>query len=114
VFLDDTVSRLYEGPLEDESAVAIRDCDPNGPLVTYISKMVPTSDKGRFYAFGRVFAGTIKAGPKIRIHGPSYQPGKSEDLFVNSVQHTVLMMGSYAEPIEGCPAGNIIDLVGID
>merc|ERR1719218_157333 len=25
----------------------------------YVSKMVPTSDKGRFYAFGRVFSGTI-------------------------------------------------------
>merc|ERR1712126_78467 len=26
-------------------------------LMIYISKMVPTSDKGRFYAFGRVFSG---------------------------------------------------------
>lgn len=25
----------------------------------YISKMVPTSDKGRFYAFGRVFSGRV-------------------------------------------------------
>ena len=46
------VETLYEGPLDDESAIGIRDCDPNGPLVAYISKMVPTSDKGRFYAFG--------------------------------------------------------------
>ena len=28
----------------------------------YVSKMVPTSDKGRFYAFGRVFSGTIATG----------------------------------------------------
>jgi elongation factor 2 len=37
--------------------LGIRDCDPNGPLMLYVSKMVPTSDKGRFYAFGRVFSG---------------------------------------------------------
>ncbi|KAI0698399.1 eukaryotic translation elongation factor 2 [Cerioporus squamosus] len=108
------VETLYEGPMDDESAIGIRDCDPKGPLVAYISKMVPTSDKGRFYAFGRIFSGTIRAGPKIRIQGPNYVPGKKDDLFIKSVQRTVLMMGRYVEPIEDCPAGNIIGLVGID
>src|ERR1700722_16051954 len=108
------VETLYEGPTDDESAVGIRDCDPNGPLVLYVSKMVPTSDKGRFYAFGRVFSGTVRSGPKIRIQGPNYIPGKKEDLFVKSIQRTILMMGRYIEPIEDCPAGNIVGLVGID
>jgi elongation factor 2 len=108
------VETLYEGPMDDESAIGIRDCDPAGPLVLYVSKMVPTSDKGRFYAFGRVFSGTVRSGPKIRIQGPNYVPGKKEDLFVKSVQRTVLMMGRYVEPIEDCPAGNIVGLVGID
>ncbi|KAJ7762409.1 P-loop containing nucleoside triphosphate hydrolase protein [Mycena maculata] len=108
------VETLYEGPMDDESAIAIRDCDPAGPLVLYVSKMVPTSDKGRFYAFGRVFAGTVRSGPKIRIQGPNYIPGKKEDLFIKSIQRTVLMMGRYIEPLEDCPAGNIVGLVGID
>jgi elongation factor 2 len=108
------VETLYEGPMDDESAIGIRDCDPKGPLVLYVSKMVPTSDKGRFYAFGRVFSGTVRSGPKIRIQGPNYLPGKKEDLFVKSIQRTVLMMGRYIEPIEDCPAGNIVGLVGID
>lgn len=100
--------------MDDESAIGIRDCDPKGPLVLYVSKMVPTSDKGRFYAFGRVFSGTVRAGPKIRIQGPNYVPGKKDDLFVKSVQRTILMMGRYVEPIEDCPSGNICGLVGID
>lgn len=108
------VETLYEGPMDDESAIGIRDCDPNGPLMLYVSKMVPTSDKGRFYAFGRIFSGTVKSGPKIRIQGPNYTPGKKEDLFVKSIQRTVLMMGRYVEPIEDCPAGNILGLVGVD
>lgn len=37
-----------------------------GPLMMYISKMIPTSDKGRFLAFGRVFAGTVSVGKKVR------------------------------------------------
>ncbi|CAF1430228.1 unnamed protein product, partial [Didymodactylos carnosus] len=45
---------LYEGPQDDEAFLGIKGCDPLAPLMMYISKMVPTSDKGRFYAFGRV------------------------------------------------------------
>jgi elongation factor 2 len=105
---------LYEGPPDDESAIGIRDCDPKGPLMLYVSKMVPTSDKGRFYAFGRVFSGTVRSGLKVRIQGPNYVPGKKEDLFIKAIQRTVLMMGGKVEPIDDMPAGNIVGLVGID
>lgn len=108
------VENLYEGPMDDECAVGIRNCDPKAPLMIYISKMVPTSDKGRFYAFGRVFSGTVRAGLKVRIQGPNYEPGTKRDLFVKSVQRTVLMMGRYIEAIDDCPAGNILGLVGVD
>lgn len=66
--------------------VAIKSCDPNGPVMMYVSKMVPTSDKGRFYAFGRVFSGTVSSGQKVRIMGPNYVPGKKEDLAEKSIQ----------------------------
>jgi len=107
-------STLYEGPEDDECGIAIRDCDPNGPLMLYVSKMVPTTDKGRFYAFGRVFSGTVRTGQKVRIMGPNYVPGKKDDLFIKTIQRTVLMMGRTVEPIEDCPCGNTIGLVGID
>uniref|UniRef100_A0A914UKA7 Elongation factor 2 n=1 Tax=Plectus sambesii TaxID=2011161 RepID=A0A914UKA7_9BILA len=105
---------LYEGPHDDEAAVAIKNCDPNGPLMMYISKMVPTSDKGRFYAFGRVFSGKVCTGMKARIQGANYTPGKKEDLYEKSIQRTILMMGRYTEPIEDVPSGNICGLVGVD
>ncbi|CUM63487.1 uncharacterized protein PRCAT00001063001 [Priceomyces carsonii] len=105
---------LYEGPPDDAACNAIRNCDPKADLMLYVSKMVPTSDKGRFYAFGRVFAGTVKSGLKVRIQGPNYVPGKKEDLFIKAIQRTVLMMGRFVEPIDDCPAGNIVGLVGID
>eukprot|EP01096_Ripella_sp_DP13-Kostka_P001435 TRINITY_DN116_c0_g1_i1.p1 TRINITY_DN116_c0_g1~~TRINITY_DN116_c0_g1_i1.p1 ORF type:complete len:869 (-),score=426.81 TRINITY_DN116_c0_g1_i1:149-2674(-) len=108
------VEFLYEGPLDDVCAEGIRNCDSNGPLMLYISKMVPTSDKGRFYAFGRVFSGTVRTGQKVRIMGPNYVPGKKDDLFVKNIQRTVLMMGRNVESIEDVPAGNTVALVGID
>lgn len=108
------VHNLYTGPQDDECAVAIRDCDKDGPLMLFVSKMVPTSDKGRFYAFGRVFSGTVKTGQKVRILGPNYEPGKKTDLFVKPVQRTVIMMGRYVEPVNDIPCGNTCGLVGVD
>lgn len=105
---------LYEGPLDDECCTAMKNCDPNGHLMMYISKMVPTSDKGRFYAFGRVFSGKIATGQKVRIMGPNFVPGKKEDLYEKSIQRTILMMGRYIEAIEDVPCGNICGLVGVD
>merc|ERR1719508_691237 len=105
---------LYEGPTDDESAIAVKNCDPTGPLMMYVSKMVPTSDKGRFYAFGRVFAGKVATGQKARIMGPNFVPGQKTDLYEKSIQRTILMMGGRVEAIEDVPAGNICGLVGVD
>jgi elongation factor 2 len=110
------VDTLYDGPLDDATATAIRTCDtsPGAPLCMYISKMIPTSDKGRFYAFGRVFSGTIATGQKVRIMGPNYVAGKKSELWVKNIQRTLIMMGRYTEQVADIPAGNTCALVGVD
>merc|ERR1712085_203580 len=70
--------------------------------------------KGRFYAFGRVFAGTIATGQKVRIMGPNYVAGKKSDIWVKNIQRTVIMMGKYTEQVADIPAGNTCALVGVD
>ncbi|QID82471.1 Elongation factor 2 [Saccharomyces pastorianus] len=97
--------QLYEGPADDANCIAIKNCDPKADLMLYVSKMVPTSDKGRFYAFGRVLP-VLLSPVKGQNQGPNYVPGKKDDF--------CLMMGRFVEPIDDCPAGNIIGLVGID
>ena len=105
---------LYEGPIDDASGTAIANCDKEGPLMLYISKMIPAADKGRFYAFGRVFSGTVSAGQKVRIQGPNYLPGSNTDLNVKSIQRTVIMMGGKVESVPDVPCGNTVGLVGVD
>jgi elongation factor 2 len=105
---------LYEGPHDDAACMGIKNCDPEAPLMMYVSKMVPTSDKGRFYAFGRVFSGKVATGQKARIMGPNFVPGGKTDLYEKSIQRTILMMGGRVEAIEDVPAGNICGLVGVD
>lgn len=108
---------LYSGePKEDDKYfMGIKNCDQNATLMLYISKMVPTADKGRFFAFGRIFAGKVRSGQKVRIMGNNYVHGKKQDLYEDKpVQRTVLMMGRYQEAVEDMPCGNVCGLVGVD
>ncbi|KPA79831.1 putative mitochondrial elongation factor 2 (EF2-1) [Leptomonas pyrrhocoris] len=108
---------LYSGEpsAEDKYFMGIKNCDPKAPLMLYISKMVPTADRGRFFAFGRIFSGTVKSGQKVRIMGNNYVFGKKQDLYDDKpVQRTVLMMGRYQEAVEDMPCGNVAGLVGVD
>lgn len=105
---------LYEGPVTDKTGQSIYNCDKDGPLCIFISKMVPTNDKGRFYAFGRVFAGTVTTGQKVRIQGPNYVPGSKNDLNVKNIQRTVIMMAGKVEAVPDVPCGNTVGLIGVD
>jgi elongation factor 2 len=105
---------LYEGPQDDKYAAAIRACKPDGPLMMYVSKMIPIGDTGRFIAFGRVFSGVITGGQKVRIMGSNYVHGEKKDLYTKAVQRTVLCMGRKQDPVESVPCGNTVALVGMD
>jgi elongation factor 2 len=108
------VKYLYEGPQDDPCAEAIRNCDPDGPVMVYISKMIPAAERGKFYAFGRVFSGTVRQGQTVRIMGPNYIPGRKDDLAIKAIQRTVLMMASKIEAVPEVPCGNTVALAGID
>jgi len=64
----------------------MKQCNPAGPLMIYVAKMTPAGDKGRFWAVGRVFSGTVAPGMCVRIMGPDYLPGNKRDLCVKNIQ----------------------------
>ena len=70
---------LYEGPMDDEAANAIRAGDQAGPSMMYVSKLVAASDTGRFHVFACVFSRTTDIGQRLRIHGPHHKLGSKED-----------------------------------
>lgn len=98
---------LYDGDLSDEYAMAMRECDPNGPLVVFISKMFPVPNTKAFYAFGRIFSGTLTQGQKVYSVG-SY---KSES---KNVQRLMPMSIRATDNLEYCTSGNIVAIQGID
>ena len=50
----------------------MKNCDVKGPLMIFILKLVPTNDRGRFFALGRIFSGVVSTGQKVRIMGSNY------------------------------------------
>lgn len=105
---------LYEGSMDDECAQAMMKCDPNGPVMMFVSKMIPSGESGRFTAFGRVFSGTVTSGAKVRILGPNFKHGSKTDLFEKNIQKVILWMAKKVEDIGEAQCGNTCGLVGID
>ncbi|CAF3737105.1 unnamed protein product [Rotaria socialis] len=80
--LEQDDSTIKTCPHDDEIFLGIRECDPYGPLMMCISKMILTLDRRRFYAFGRVFSGVMKSNQSVHIIGPNYVPGKNDHLYI--------------------------------
>ncbi|UJR19151.1 hypothetical protein I4U23_022281 [Adineta vaga] len=103
---------LYQG---DEMSSYMKECDPDGPLMIYISKMIPQSDTNRFYAVGRIFSGIVRTNQTVRIMGPNFILGKKDDLFITNLEFSpIIFMGDRIESIDEIPCGNICGLIGID
>ncbi|KAJ7608805.1 hypothetical protein FB45DRAFT_1067283 [Roridomyces roridus] len=112
---------IHLHPLSQRSAAGIRNCDPAGPLVVHISRMMPIlsqdtlKDDKRVWAFGRVFSGTLRRGQKVRILGPSYVPGQKDDLFVRNIGDLIITSGRSVQPgVEEVPAGSFVGIEGVE
>lgn len=105
---------LYAGG-DDEVLQAMKNCDPNGPTMMYISKMVPLKEgDSKFYAFGRLFSGKMRAGLQLKIMGNDYVYGEKSDVRTGTAQQVVALMAGRAESMVDIPCGNTCALTGID
>lgn len=109
------VDVLYNGPHDTKAYNDIKNCNPAGDLIIYISKMIPTGEGGTFYAFGRIFSGTVHVGQKVTILGTNYEHGSNNDVFNNkSIQSVIKLVGNRIERVEQMECGNTVALLGID
>ncbi|KAM0823765.1 hypothetical protein ACQ4PT_070654 [Festuca glaucescens] len=70
--------------------------------------------QGQIPCLRRFFAGKVATGMKVCIMGPNFVPGQKKDLYVKSVQRTVIWMGKKHESVEDVPCGNTVALFGLD
>ena len=90
------------------------DCDSEGPLVVHTTKLYPSEDGTQFYAFGRVFSGTLHAGQQVRILGEGYTIEDEEDSRISTVGRLWISEARYKVELNRVPAGNWVLIEGID
>ncbi|XP_057292851.1 116 kDa U5 small nuclear ribonucleoprotein component-like [Hydractinia symbiolongicarpus] len=108
------IRHCYTGPYDSEIAESMIDCDAEGPLVVHTTKLYPSEDGTQFYAFGRVFSGTIHAGQQVRVLGEGYTIEDEEDSRVSSVGRLWVNEARYKVELNRVPAGNWVLIEGID
>lgn len=106
------VQSAWDGDLESELAQSMRNCDPEGPVMIVLSKMILFRAK-RVVAMGRIFSGTLRKGAKVTAFLPGYKVGDKERKFTTNVQGVAILMGKDAEDVESMPAGNIVAITGL-
>ncbi|GJT06687.1 elongation factor 2 [Tanacetum coccineum] len=104
----DRVANLYQGPIDDPYANGVESCNSHAPLLLYVCKMMPAHVKGDFFAFGRVFSGTVRSGSTVTIMGPD----DVNDTKI--VQRTAILMRKKQVTMGSVPCGNTVALFGLD
>ncbi|KAM7222564.1 P-loop containing nucleoside triphosphate hydrolase protein [Rhypophila decipiens] len=108
------LQHYYTGPVDTKVAKSIMDCDQNGPLVVYITKLFSSPDAKSFYSFGRVMSGIARPGMDVRVLGEGYSIDDEEDMAMARISGVHIAETRYNVTTDGVPAGNWVLLEGVD
>jgi 116 kDa U5 small nuclear ribonucleoprotein component len=110
------LAHCYSGPIDVNSSAiqSMKSCNPSGPLVIHGVKNFPSSDGRSFWAFGRVYSGTILPGESVKILGEGYTPEDDEDSVISVVSSVAIPRGRHYIQVSRAKAGNWVLLQGID
>jgi elongation factor 2 len=97
------IPKIWHGDLESEEGKSLVNCDPKGPTIFVITKIVVDPQAGEI-AGGRLFSGTIRKGQEVKM-----LLGKKEV----KVQQVNIYKGAQRILVGDVPAGNIIGLGGL-
>jgi len=111
------VAHTYTGSLDgstSEVAAAMMACDPKGPLMVNVVKLLSGPDGRAFHALGRIYSGTLKSGDSVKVLGEAYSLDDEEDMAVCDVTGLSLGNGRYRLDTPQAHAGNWVLIEGID
>ena len=108
------VDRCYTGPRGTILAEHMEACNPRGPLVAYVAKLLPKTDASAFDALARIVSGTLKPGERVRVLGESFSPDDEEESAVSTVTAVWAAQGRYRVPLPQAAAGSWALLEGLD
>lgn len=97
------IPRLWRGDLESNAGKSLLSCDPSGPVIACVTKVVNDPHAGQV-ASARMFSGTIKMGDTMNLINARSKA---------RVPQIAIYKGPTRISAEEVPAGNIIAIVGM-
>jgi len=94
---------IWRGDVNSDVGKAMLECDPEGPLVMMVTKIIPDRYAGEV-AVGRIYSGTIRPGQEVYVIG-HYKPLR--------VQQVAVMVGPERIPVDELTAGNVVAITGV-
>ena len=108
------IPQIYTGPLDSHIAKSMLTCDPSGPLMIHVSKLLSKSDGSGFNALGRVFSGSVSVGQSVKVLGEGYSLDDEEDMVIKDITNLWISEARYKIQIESISAGNWVLIEGVD
>lgn len=108
------VKHIYTGPLDTSLTEDMCNCNPDGQLMVYSTKMYPTDDCTFFQVMARVMSGTLQAGQEVRVLGENYTLTDEEDSRILTIGRLWIFEARYKVELNRIPAGNWVLIEGID
>jgi elongation factor 2 len=97
------IPKIWHGDLESDVGKSMLNCDPKGPLVVCITKVVVDQQAGEI-AVGRVFSGKLERGIDVNL---------ILAISKQRLQQIYTYKGPNRYPIDEVPAGNIVGIAGL-
>ncbi len=97
------IPKIWHGDLESPVGKSLLACDPNGPIMFVVTKVVVDPQAGEICT-GRIFSGTMKKGEQVHLF-----KAKS-DL---RLQQIYIYNGAKKEIVDSSTAGNIVGVGGL-
>ncbi len=97
------VERLWRDKHDEELFNALKNCDPNGPLIMGVNAVRIDPHAG-IVVTGRVFSGTLREGEDVYLINAKKK---------QKIQQTSIYMGPYRMRMDEIPAGNIAAVLGL-
>ncbi len=94
---------IWHGDLDSEVGKSLLSCNPDGPLVFVVTKIINDPQAGEL-AFGRVFSGTLRQGEEVYLVN-NKSSSKFQQVFIMELDKRVI--------VDNVPAGNIGTVIGL-
>ena len=96
------IKKIWEGDITSDIGKAMIECDPDGPLIICLSKVI--NDKGRLIGTGRIFSGKLRGKIPIFL---------LRENFEQVIQSVAIFMGARRDLVDKIPVGNIAAIGGL-